>query len=279
MSPKKFHVAVCGGGIGGLTAALALSKYPDIDVTIYESAAFFSEVGAGVGVWPRIWKTLAKLGLDQDLARVTHLVPRTDLVDTFQFRKSDQPNGKDYYKLQTQGSFLTYHRPDFQNVLVDHLPPSVNIHYKKRLSKYVQREGKVILTFEDGTTASTDLLLGADGIKSAVRRCFLYEQADLAMENGRPGEADILLNSIEPQWTGIVAYRNLIPVERLQKYAETNKSVRVPKSDSIPTMVSFSFTLLPLNKTLLIPASVHGSAYCTLLSLRLAPSCLANLSS
>lgn len=114
-----------GGGIGGLTAALALAKYPDIDVTIYEAAAVFSEVGAGVGVWPRIWKTLAKLGLAEDMAKATHLEPKsgkgmqvepvfgdvTDgklcIVDTFLFRKSDQEEGHQYYKLETDGKSAT----------------------------------------------------------------------------------------------------------------------------------------------------------------------------
>lgn len=42
-----------GGGIGGLTCALALSQYGDIDVDIYEGASRFAEVGAGFGLWPR----------------------------------------------------------------------------------------------------------------------------------------------------------------------------------------------------------------------------------
>jgi salicylate hydroxylase len=47
--------SVCssGGGVGGLTCALALSKYPDIDVVVYEAAAKFEELGAGIGLWPR----------------------------------------------------------------------------------------------------------------------------------------------------------------------------------------------------------------------------------
>lgn len=57
---------------------MALSKYPDIEVDIYEAATKFSEVGAGIGVWPRVWKILAALGLDTDLARVTALKPTYD---------------------------------------------------------------------------------------------------------------------------------------------------------------------------------------------------------
>jgi salicylate hydroxylase len=59
--------------------SVALSKYPDIDVDIYEAAAQFTEIGAGIGVWPRVWKTLAQLGIDEDLARVTGLKANYDL--------------------------------------------------------------------------------------------------------------------------------------------------------------------------------------------------------
>ncbi len=52
-----------------------LSKYPNIDVEIYEAAAEFSEVGAGIGVWPRVWRILEKLGLSEDFSRVTALKP------------------------------------------------------------------------------------------------------------------------------------------------------------------------------------------------------------
>jgi len=45
-----------GGGVGGLTLAVTLSKYPDIEVEVFEAARQFTEVGAGVGIWPRAFK-------------------------------------------------------------------------------------------------------------------------------------------------------------------------------------------------------------------------------
>lgn len=68
-----------GGGIGGLAFAVALGKYSDIDITIYESAPVFSEIGAGVGVWPRIWRTLQKLELTEALKKATHKEPKEGL--------------------------------------------------------------------------------------------------------------------------------------------------------------------------------------------------------
>lgn len=56
-----------GGGIGGLCLAVALTKYPDIDVQVYEAAERFKEIGAGVVIWGRTWRVLSLLGLEPAL--------------------------------------------------------------------------------------------------------------------------------------------------------------------------------------------------------------------
>jgi salicylate hydroxylase len=53
------HDLCSGGGVGGLTLAVALSKYPDIQVELFEAAKSFTEVGAGIGLWPRAFKVKA----------------------------------------------------------------------------------------------------------------------------------------------------------------------------------------------------------------------------
>lgn len=59
-----------GGGIGGLSFAVALAQSgADFDVDIYESAPAFSEVGAGIGMWPRVTQILRDLGLEDDLKK------------------------------------------------------------------------------------------------------------------------------------------------------------------------------------------------------------------
>lgn len=61
---------------------VCLARYPDINVEVFEAAKEFSEVGAGIGVWPRIWKTLASLGLDEDLARLHAVRPTYESCKT-----------------------------------------------------------------------------------------------------------------------------------------------------------------------------------------------------
>lgn len=64
-----------GGGIGGLLMAVALSKYPDIRVDVYEAAQRFDEVGAGIGLWPRTWKIIQQLDLQDALAQIAIISP------------------------------------------------------------------------------------------------------------------------------------------------------------------------------------------------------------
>jgi salicylate hydroxylase len=100
--------------------------------------------------------------------------------------------------------------------------------------------GKIELQFDDGLVTTCDILIGSDGVRSTVRRDVLTEQAEEATAAGRPDEADAILQGIEPSWTGIVAYRALVPTERLLAYRDSHpeEKVRVPEHNSIPVMVS-----------------------------------------
>ena len=69
---------ISGGGIGGLTCAVSLSKYPDIDVDVYEAGPSFTQNGPGCGAWLRTWNILQKLGLAEDLARIAGTQPTDD---------------------------------------------------------------------------------------------------------------------------------------------------------------------------------------------------------
>lgn len=64
-----------GGGVGGLVLAVALSAHPDIQVDVYEAAHQFAEIGAGIGMWPRVWKIMQALGLQDDLSRIAVIPP------------------------------------------------------------------------------------------------------------------------------------------------------------------------------------------------------------
>ena len=71
-SPKSLSVAIIGGGIGGLCAAIALLKHPQIDVQVYEAAPTFGEIGAGVGIGPNAQQALELIGPEARAAYDKH---------------------------------------------------------------------------------------------------------------------------------------------------------------------------------------------------------------
>lgn len=88
------------------------------------------------------------------------------------------------------------------------------MHYSKRLTSYHREaSGKIVLKFEDGSTPTCDILIGADGVKSTVRKEFLHEQALKATAEGRVDDAREIISSIDPVWTGYVVYRAMLSPE------------------------------------------------------------------
>ncbi|KZP16276.1 salicylate hydroxylase [Athelia psychrophila] len=221
----RLRVAICGGGIGGLSCAVALSKYPHIDVDVYEAGPQVVESGPVVGVWLRSWKVLEKLGLARDLQQATGLQPSDQPVNTFNFRKSDGPQGIDFFQLVTRGGLIGFHRADFTGVLLQHLiaNPNCHVYPSKQLWNYRQStHAPIQLSFEDGTSATCDVLVGADGIKSSTRRILMREQAKRAREESRPHDLTVLMASLDPYWSGSMAYR-----ARVDAYAGKNGYILV----------------------------------------------------
>lgn len=121
-----------------------------------------------------------------------------------------------YFYSLFSGGGLRFHRAELQRALLDHVPSTARIHLSKRLKSYTEG-ANVDLVFEDGFTTSCDLLIGADGIKSTVRRLFL----------ARKGTTEDL-GSINPMWTGSVAYRGLVPVDDLEHRFPGHRATMVP---------------------------------------------------
>ncbi|KAJ8588057.1 FAD/NAD(P)-binding domain-containing protein [Rhizopogon salebrosus TDB-379] len=227
MSSPRFRVAICGGGVGGLTLAVALSRYPDIIVDVYEAAQTFREVGAGVGIWPRSFKVLQKLGADfeQQLLRCSSSEWTENFVPSITYRKSDQAVGTELFMLMTKGELMRFHRAHFHGVFLSNLPPSCTTYNAKRLKSYFQprsRTSPITLTFTDGTTATCDVLIGADGIKSTVRSFMLQELA----KSVHPDAKQSVLSCITPVWSGVTAYRTLISAEKLRARCPDHRALR-----------------------------------------------------
>ena len=130
----------------------------------------------------------------------------------------------------------TFHRADLQKLLATHLRAYDKIQYAKRLASYVEpasEDGPIVLNFQDGTEATCDVLVGCDGIKSAVRHTMYTRLAEEAEAGGHAEEAARLLAMNDPVWSGSVAYRGLIPVAALEESAR--------KDALVPRIVRFVF--------------------------------------
>jgi len=190
----RTQVAVIGGGIGGLGAALSLFR-TGFDVQVYDQAHALREVGAGIQVSPNASRVLHGLGLADKLADLgvrpdAHHQRRWDDGRTL----LKTPLGDTVIKAFGFPHYQS-HRADVLSMLINALP-SERLHIGHRLIAFTDHGDRVDAEFENGKRVTADALIGADGIHSTVR--------------------GLLFGPATPHFTGCVAYRGLIPVERIK---------------------------------------------------------------
>ncbi len=193
MTSAPLKVAVIGAGIGGLTAALSLRR-AGLAVEVYEQAPELTEVGGGINMGPNATRILRRLGLAEGLDREgvrpagTHQRRWRD-GRTLQ-RAPLNPLCEELYG----APHMTLHRADLLAVIASGFPAE-HIHLGHRLVGLADRGSRAEAWFENGARISADVLVGADGIHSTVRAALFGDE--------------------EPRFAGCVAYRGLVPVERI----------------------------------------------------------------
>ena len=193
MTRHPLRVAVIGGGIGGLTAALSL-RQAGFDVDVYEQAPALTHIGGGINMGPNAARILLRLGLGEGLLR-EGVRPRSTHQRRWDDGRTLQRAPLNPQCEQLYGApHVTIHRADLLAVISAGIPAE-RIHLGRRLVGLAEREDHVEASFDNGTRITPDILVGADGIHSAVRAILFGEEA--------------------PRFAGCVAYRGLVPVERL----------------------------------------------------------------
>ena len=190
---SKNTVLIAGGGIGGITALLAL-RQRGIAAELFEQAAAFGQVGAGLQVSGNATRVLRTLGLGDALARVAYYPEGRD------YRAWDNGDRLYYTPLGKRAEahfgapYYTAHRADLLDVLLGGLGTE-SFHLGSRIERFDQDDDSVTITLADGSTATGDILIGADGIHSTVRGQMFGKEL--------------------PRYTGNVAWRGLVPAERV----------------------------------------------------------------
>ncbi|THW81998.1 FAD/NAD(P)-binding domain-containing protein [Aureobasidium pullulans] len=177
-SEETIRIAIAGGGIGGLCLAVGLMDKPNLDVHIYEGVPKYTDIGAGLAlhknaitamdlIHPAIKKTYFAKALTMAGEEDEEMVTQVVLV-------SGPNTGEVVAELGKAKGRRTVARADLLDGLLSLLPKD-RVTFGKKLDSINEDEtnGKVTLTFKDGTTAEADCLLGADGIHSGTRKFLL----------------------------------------------------------------------------------------------------------
>jgi salicylate hydroxylase len=188
------EIGIVGGGIGGLAAALSLQQ-AGFDVHVYEQAGALGEVGAGIQVSPNASRILHRLGLADELAALG--------VRPLSWHQRRWDDGRTLLRsplgeaVVEAFGFPHYqmHRADVLSTLVGALSED-RVHVGHRFTGLSERGKRVEARFDNGARVETDVLVGADGIHSAVRGALFGPES--------------------PRFTGCVAYRGLVPADRLR---------------------------------------------------------------
>jgi salicylate hydroxylase len=196
---KNNHVLIVGAGIGGLSAALSLQK-AGLKVSVFEIAPQLGEVGAGLTISPNATHALEYIGLGPYLAEFGDKPEAGASVhyqtgDVLYFTQRDSEfrtkYGAEYYQI---------HRADIHTAMADAVranDPSA-IHLSHGFESFTQTSDTVTATFTNGKSYTGDVLIGADGVRSAVRAALVGPQA--------------------PRFTGQVAFRGIVDADPVREH-------------------------------------------------------------
>lgn len=195
MAQARLRIVIVGGGIGGLFAANALLKH-GFEVALYEQAPALGEVGAGVFLTPNSVRQLQRVGLGPAVERFGARVG----PESRYFRHDGSPIAP-VQVTDSAGWNATFgmHRADLVGFLAEALPRGI-VRTGHRCIGCVQDRDTVRLAFDNGASAEGDLVIAADGIHSELRP-FVFPPS-------------------LPVFSGTVAYRGLVPRERLASWPQ-----------------------------------------------------------
>lgn len=193
MAKGKGSIAIVGAGIGGLCAGVLLSRL-GYEITIYDQAARFARVGAGIQQTPNAMKVHRRLGTEARLRQVAFqsCAGYSREWDTGKIT-NELVLGADVEN-RYGAPYLLMHRAELHSAIESVLPAGM-VQFNRKLTGLDQNDREVTLVFADGSHVTADAVIGADGVHSVVREWMLGPE--------------------KPRFSGRVAYRTTFPARLL----------------------------------------------------------------
>ena len=194
MISKQQHILIAGGGIGGLSAALAFAKR-GARVSVFEKRAVLGEVGAGLQLSANAMHVLSALGVEAEI-RAAGFAPNAAVLRDYQSGKPLLTTPlKHAHRARYRQDYLHIHRADLHRILFEAaIDAGAKIHSGNQAMRYTQSDNQITLHL-DQHTVSGDILIGADGLHSQIHTQMLGQQ--------------------KPQFTGQIAWRGLVSAKAL----------------------------------------------------------------
>jgi salicylate hydroxylase len=239
---SRCKMAIVGGGLAGLAAAQALKAF-GMKAEVFEAAPALGEIGAAVNASPQAVKALRAIGVGDRVAAVGHLSPGiyTRNMQTGEFLEfNDRLKAAERYG----APYYTFHRADLLDALASGLDRSA-IHLGHRLTGLEERDGSIALAFANGAEVEAEIVIGADGVRSVIRRAlygddnpsYTGQMVWRALLNGGDVPEEVIGPMGHTQWVGpgchFLAYHirqgklvNIVTQEDTDKWVEEGWSTR-----------------------------------------------------
>ncbi len=199
-------ILIAGGGLGGLTAALALGRKGHA-VRVLEQAAKFAPIGYGIQLGPNVFPMFDRIGVTAAVMREATIPKNILMLDALSGEEVTHiPTGANFRARFTH-PYIIIHREDIHRVLIEACAatPNVTMEGGAGVAGFEERADGVRVTLEDGRTVEGAALIGADGLRSAVRAGFVTEG--------------------EPKPIGYVAHRTIVPMSELPSHIPYREEV------------------------------------------------------